>query len=52
VVLARSGYLVDQRPRAKADPYRIAQYLLGSLLVSEVSSERRTRMQKSSEVGV
>jgi len=52
VVMARLGYFVDQRPRAKADPYRIAQYLLGSLLVSEVSSERRTRLHKSSEVGV
>ncbi|MFG1494983.1 hypothetical protein ABMA57_00020 [Saccharospirillum sp. HFRX-1] len=52
VVMERSGYVVDQRPRAKADPYRIAQYLLGSLLVSEVSSDRRARMQRSSEVGV
>lgn len=52
VVLKRCGFFVDQRPRAKADPYRIAQYLLGSLLVNEVSSERRARLQKNSEVGV
>ena len=51
VVMELFGYFVDQRPRAKADPYRIAQYLLGSLLVSEVSSERRARIQKNSEVG-
>lgn len=51
VVLGRCGYFVDQRPRAKSDPYRIAQYLLGSLLVSEVSSNRRTRIEKSTEVG-
>ncbi|PTY38262.1 hypothetical protein BGP77_17640 [Saccharospirillum sp. MSK14-1] len=52
VVLARRGHLVDQRPRAKADPYRLVQYLLGSLRVSDFSTDRRSESLSQIQVSI
>ncbi|WP_108127536.1 hypothetical protein [Saccharospirillum mangrovi] len=51
VVQQRCGYLVDRRPRGNADPYRIAQYLLGALSVGEDDSQSELTDREDSESG-
>lgn len=39
VAQQRCGYFVDRRPRGHADPYRIAQYILGALITADAESD-------------
>lgn len=50
VIQAQGGYFVDRRPRSGSDPYRIAQYLVGSLFVGVMDSDRES--QEDSQCGV